>query len=285
MRAPAFALPSPAVIGARIGKFVWCSRAGIVVAPQKQVRAFMATASSNVPAAAGQAPTDVSALRVSYSAAGLPSAALDDAADPFALFDLWMADAVANAEPEPNAMCLATVSPDGRPAARFVLLKGVDATGFVWYTNYNSRKASHLAANPAAALTFWWPGLERSVRIEGNAARVSDTESDAYFATRPAESRLGAWASEQSEPVDGREPLVARWEQLQKDYFGNAGAGKDGADGKVLKAIPRPPHWGGFKLEPTAIEFWKGRASRLHDRIVFSRESVDAKWTRRRLQP
>jgi pyridoxamine 5'-phosphate oxidase len=245
----------------------------------------MTTTSPKAPSVPDKTSNHVSEMRVSYSDAGLPSAALEAAEDPFALFDMWMSDAVDNKEPEPNAMCLATVSTEGRPAARYVLLKGVDNSGFVWYTNYNSRKGHHLDSNPAAALTFWWPGLERSVRIEGDATKVSDEESDAYFACRPAKSRLGAWASEQSDEIGSRLSLEARWKELEEEYFGEGGAGKGGADDTLVKDIPRPLHWGGFRLVPITVEFWKGRASRLHDRIVFTRDSPDSKWIRKRLQP
>jgi pyridoxamine 5'-phosphate oxidase len=228
-----------------------------------------------------QAPpaADVADLRVNYAKPGLSDVDAAAAASPTALFCAWLDEAVAADEPEPNAMCLSTVSIDGRPAARYVLLKGVDERGFVWYTNYNSRKAGELTENPAAALTFWWAGSERSVRVEGDVARVSAAESDAYFASRPAKSRLGAWASEQSAEVDGREVLEERWAALMEEYM----PGGDGSE--PVKEIVRPPHWGGFRLVPRRIEFWKGRASRLHDRVVFEREGEGARWTQKRLQP
>lgn len=177
-------------------------------------------------------------------------------------------------------MCLSTVGPDGRPAARYVLLKAVDGRGLVWYTNYGSRKAREVDRNPAAALTFWWAGSERSVRVEGDVARVSAEESDAYFESRPAMSRLGAWASEQSEEVEGREVLEKRWDKLMEEYM------PGGKDSEPVKEIKRPEGWGGYRLVPTRIEFWKGRSSRLHDRVVFERESADSKtWSQKRLQP
>jgi pyridoxamine 5'-phosphate oxidase len=220
----------------------------------------------------------MSELRVNYTEVeGLLSDTSIFGANPVDLFTTWMSDAVAAKEPEPNAMCLATVSAEGRPSARFVLLKGYDESGFVWYTNYESRKAHDLASNPAAALTFWWAGLERSVRIEGDAVRVSAEESDEYFESRPPQSRLGAWVSDQSRPISGREGLEGRWSELEKMYFDDSG--------NVIKTIPRPPHWGGFRIVPTRMEFWKGRASRLHDRIVFERKDPSHAWCITRLQP
>lgn len=229
-------------------------------------------------------PSDVkvSDLRENYTQPGLTDAAAASAASssPIDLFDTWLADAVSASEPEPNAMCLSTVGSDGRPAARYVLLKAVDGRGFVWYTNYGSRKAREVDANPAAALTFWWAGSERSVRVEGDVARVSAAESDAYFQSRPAMSRLGAWASEQSEEVEGREVLEERWDKLMEEYM------PGGKDAEPVKEIKRPEGWGGYRLVPTMIEFWKGRSSRLHDRVVFERESAATKtWSQKRLQP
>lgn len=224
----------------------------------------------------------VADLRENYTQPGLSDADAAKAASlsPIDLFEAWLADAVTASEPEPNAMCLSTVGADGRPAARYVLLKGVDARGFVWYTNYGSRKATDLAANPVAALTFWWAGSERSVRVEGDVTRVPPEESDAYFASRPPMSRLGAWASEQSREVEGREVLEESWEALMAEYM------PGGKDSEPVKEIKRPEGWGGFRLVPTRIEFWKGRSSRLHDRVVFERDSASAKsWQQKRLQP
>jgi pyridoxamine 5'-phosphate oxidase len=170
---------------------------------------------------------------------------------------------------EPNAMTLATVSGEGRPSARTVLLKGYDGRGFVFYTNYEGRKARELEANPACALLFYWGELERQVRVEGLASRLPGGESDAYFASRPRGSRLGAWASEQSRPVRDRSVLEERTRALEAEY-------ED-------REIPRPPFWGGYRVEPETIEFWQGRENRLHDRISYRREG--GAWRLERLQP
>jgi pyridoxamine 5'-phosphate oxidase len=189
--------------------------------------------------------------------------------DPIALFERWYADAQAASTSEPNAMTLATATPDGRPSARVVLLKGVDARGFAFYTNEQSRKGRELAANPQAALTLLWPALERQVRVVGRVTRVDDAEADAYFASRPRGSQLGAWASQQSRPLAGRDELDARWAELSERWEG--------------EDVPRPPHWGGFRVEPDEIEFWQGRADRLHDRFAYVR--ADDGWQRTRLAP
>jgi pyridoxamine 5'-phosphate oxidase len=185
-------------------------------------------------------------------------------------FGRWFGDARAAGLPEPEAMTLATTGPDGRPSARMVLLKGFDQRGFVFYTNYTSRKSRELAASPAAALVFWWPPpLQRQVRIEGLVERVSNEESEAYFRTRPLGSQLGAWASNQSEVIPGRDVLEKRLEELSARY----------ADGEV----PLPPFWGGFRLAPEVIELWQGRPNRLHDRLRYRRDG--ARWTIERLSP
>lgn len=212
-------------------------------------------------------PPNPADLRVSYSKQGLDDACLSN--DPHVMFRAWFDEACAAKVVEPNAMCLSTCS-GNKPSARYVLLKGYDERGFVWYTNYDSRKSAELAENPNAALTFWWGDLERSVRIEGRVVRVSAEESDAYFHSRPRSSQLGAWSSNQSSQIESRAAL----EQQEVDVIKRF----DGMD-----KIPRPPHWGGFRLEPSRIEFWKGRESRLHDRIVF--EKLGGGWATKRLQP
>ena len=180
--------------------------------------------------------------------------------DPFALFGAWMAEAARSEPNDPNAVCLATATPDGRPSARMVLLKGVDARGFVFYTNLQSRKGGELVANPHAAMCFHWKTLQRSVRIEGAVEPVSAEEADAYYASRARGSRIGAWASRQSRPLEGRWAL----EKAVADYTLKFGLGE----------IPRPPHWSGFRLLPARIEFWRDMPFRLHERRVFHRASA-----------
>jgi pyridoxamine 5'-phosphate oxidase len=205
-------------------------------------------------------------LRKSYERDELDETA--SAADPLQQFQLWLDQALSAKLPEPNAMTLATVGANGRPSTRIVLIKGVDARGFVWYTNYSSRKGTELALHPWAALQFHWVELERVVRIEGHVEKVSAEESDAYYATRPLDSRLGAWASPQSQVIAGRGMLVA-------------GAAKAAA--QYLLHPPRPPHWGGYRLLPDSYEFWQGRKSRLHDRLRY--RQVEGAWLRERLAP
>ncbi len=177
--------------------------------------------------------------------------------DPFALFDVWMAAAAESEPNDPNAMTLATATPDGRPSARIMLLKGVDADSFVFYTNTQSRKGDELAANPLVSLLFHWKTLRRQVRIEGVAEPVTAEEADAYYATRPRISRLGAWASDQSRPLAARAVLEARVAALEQRYPGDD--------------IPRPPHWSGFRVRPARVEFWQDMPFRLHDRLIFTR--------------
>lgn len=190
------------------------------------------------------------------------------ASSPLEQFTLWFNEALQAAVPEPNAMTLATTTPDGRPSARIVLLKGFDERGFVFFTNYTSRKGHELAANPFASLLFFWPALERQVRLEGSIEKVSATESDEYFQSRPLGSRIGAWVSPQSQPITHAE-LESRLLALTESL------GTEPA---------RPEHWGGYRLKPDYIEFWQGRPSRLHDRIVYQRND-DENWARTRLAP
>ena len=182
---------------------------------------------------------------------------MDADPDPLALFGRWYKEAVEAGLPEPNAMTLATATPDGRPSARVVLLKGFDGRGFVFYTNYASRKGRELAANPRAALVFHWQPLARQVRVEGRVERVDPEESAAYFATRPRGAQLGAWASRQSAVLSGRDELLARYQRLAEEHAG--------------RAVPLPPFWGGLRLLPEVLEFWLGRENRLHDRVRYTR--------------
>ena len=212
---------------------------------------------------------DIANLRKSYERAELNESA--SATDPMLQFDQWLKEAIASEVPEPNAMTLATVSSDLRPSTRVVLIKGYDARGIVWFTNYASRKGQQLAGNPFAALQFHWVELERVVRIEGRVEKVSDAESDDYFNSRPVDSRIGAWASPQSQVIDGRGTLIAN-------------AAKYGA--KFLLQPPRPPHWGGYRLVPEQWEFWQGRKSRLHDRLRYRQDvATPSNWVRERLAP
>lgn len=210
---------------------------------------------------------DVGSLRKEYTRFGLDEAGVTP--DPFVQFREWFKNAAAADLPEPNAMTLATATADGKPSARIVLLKGYDGRGFEFYTNYEGRKARDLESNPACALLFYWGELERQVRIEGRASRLSSEESDAYFASRPRGSRLGAWASEQSRPVTDRTVLEERVRELEAEY--------------TDREIPRPSFWGGYRVEPDTFEFWQGRESRLHDRISYRREN--GVWGLERLQP
>jgi pyridoxamine 5'-phosphate oxidase len=205
-------------------------------------------------------------IRKSYERAELSEDASH--ADPMQQFERWLHEAINAKIPEPNAMTLATVASDLRPSTRVVLIKGYDARGVVWYTNYESRKGRELAGNPYAALQFHWVELERVVRIEGRVEQVSAQESDAYYASRPLDSRIGAWASPQSEVISGRGVLVAN-------------AAKYGA--QFLLQPPRPPHWGGHRLAPDRWEFWQGRPSRLHDRLRYT--LAGSAWQRERLAP
>ncbi len=212
-------------------------------------------------------PRGLSDLRKEYTRAGLRESDVDP--DPVEQFRRWFDEALAADLHEPNAMTVATASPDGAPSARVVLLKGFDERGFVFYTNYEGRKGRELDENPCAALLFYWGELERQVRIEGSVSRVSEEESDAYYAGRPRGSRLGALASEQSRVVGSREVLEDRIKRLEAEYEG--------------RDVPRPAFWGGYRVEPEAMEFWQGRENRLHDRLVYRRG--DGGWKLERLQP
>ena len=209
----------------------------------------------------------IALLRKDYSLSSLSE--LDVASDPLRQFATWFEEARQAQLSEPNAMSVATVGADGRPSSRIVLLKGLDEGGFTWFTNYRSRKGQQLAGNPHAALLFHWMELERQVSIEGRIERVADAESDAYFDSRPLKSRLGAIASEQSRPIAYRQLLDTQFADAEQRYG---------------EQPPRPDHWGGYRLVPERIEFWQGRSSRLHDRIVYT-ATADGQWQIQRLQP
>ncbi|MGL4464254.1 MAG: pyridoxamine 5'-phosphate oxidase [Planctomycetia bacterium] len=207
-------------------------------------------------------------LRKEYTQSGLTEAELD--ADPFRQFDRWFREAAAAGVDEPNAMTLATADAAGRPSARIVLLKHYDPRGFVFFTNYDSRKGGELEANPHAALVFFWPSLERQIRIVGSVEKTSAAESDEYFHQRPLDSQLGAWSSRQSSTLVGRAELESSWAAAKERYAGGV--------------VPLPPFWGGYRLAPTELEFWQGRPSRLHDRLRYARRD-DGGWSIDRLSP
>ena len=217
-------------------------------------------------AAAPPDAPELAHLRSEYALKTLDEREVDR--DPMKQFGVWMVEAIHAKIPEPTAMTLATVDGEGRPSARIVLLKGVDPRGFVFFTNYQSRKGRELAGNPNAAMTFLWKELERQVRIEGRTEKVAGEESAAYFRTRPLGSRIGAWASPQSDVIESRIWLENRWQEL---------GAKHGED------PPLPSHWGGYRLLPDYLEFWQGRQSRLHDRVAYTR--TDDRWTTARLAP
>ena len=209
---------------------------------------------------------NIADLRKSYEKAELSEAA--SASDPLKQFERWLNEAIQSEVPEPNAMTVATVASNMRPSTRVVLIKGYDERGIVWYTNYDSRKGQELAGNPFAALQFHWVELERVVRIEGRMEKISDADSDAYFHSRPLDSRIGAWASPQSQVIDGRTVLVTNAAKYAVQFMLNP---------------PRPPHWGGYRLVPDEWQFWQGRKSRLHDRLRY--RFTEGDWIRERLAP
>ena len=196
---------------------------------------------------------------------------IPEKSDPLELFAAWYAEADKSEPNDPSALSLATVGPDGTPAVRMVLLKGFDAAGFVFYTNHESRKGEHLLAHPKAAMLFHWKSLRRQVRLEGPVAPTTAEEADAYFASRDRGSQIGAWASDQSRPLAGRFALEKRVAEFAARH--------------VIGKVPRPPHWSGFRLQPTLIEFWQDGAFRLHDRLEYRRPAPDAPWTTRTLYP
>ncbi|MEW6498062.1 MAG: pyridoxamine 5'-phosphate oxidase [Cyanobacteriota bacterium] len=212
--------------------------------------------------------TSVANLRKEYTFQGLSETDVNP--NPLEQFKLWFDQALAARLPEPNAMTIATATLDGKPSARMVLLKDYDERGFVFYTNYESQKGQQLRENPWGAIIFWWAELERQVRIEGRVEKVSYAETEAYFRSRPKGSQLGAWVSNQSQAIESREVLEQRLQQLKEEYEN--------------KEVPRPPHWGGFRVIPDMIEFWQGRPSRLHDRLLYQREE-NGTWTIQRLSP
>ena len=211
--------------------------------------------------------SDLQKLRREYTYARLDEG--DVLKDPIEQFRRWFDEALSSGLHEPNAMTIITATPDGRPSGRVVLLKSFDERGFVFHTNYEGRKGRELEANPQCALLFYWGELQRQVRVEGRAGRISEEESDAYFRSRPRGGHIGAWASKQSQPVESREMLEQRVRELEAQYEG--------------REIPRPSFWGGYRVEPETFEFWQGRENRLHDRLLYT--PSDGGWKIERLQP
>ena len=229
-----------------------------------------ASAGSARPVEPVLAPVDVAGMRRHYTAAGLAEAEL--AEEPMDQFARWLTEATTAGVDEPNSMVVSTVGPEGQPSSRTVLLKGYGRRGFVFYSNYGSRKGRELAANPRVSLLFLWHPLARQVIVTGRAERVPAAETEEYFHRRPHGSQLGAWASEQSRPAAGREELEQRYAELERRYPAD-------------RPVPVPPFWGGYRVAPAAVEFWQGRENRMHDRLRYLRESPDAGWTVQRLQP
>ena len=211
---------------------------------------------------------NIAELRRNYTKAGLQDDELPD--DPNELFEKWLAEAVRSEVMEPNAMSLATVRPDGRPNVRTVLLKGFENSAIEFFTNYNSEKGLEIEKNENVSVIFWWPELERQVRMNGEANKLSEPENSEYFSSRPRLSQIGAWASEQSEEIDSRDELEEQFRAAEERYEG--------------KEVDKPPHWGGYRVSLTDIEFWQGRPGRLHDRILYTLDE-EGNWTRQRLQP
>ena len=236
---------------------------------RRQIR-IMAITQTTVTSTSPVSPKSLQDLREDYRKGRLEAAEVGT--DPILFFERWFREAQQAGVEEPNAMTLATADADGRPHSRVVLLKGLEEGGFTFYTNYTSHKGAQLEAQPWVALVFFWPQLQRQVRVEGRVHRIAPAASDAYFASRPRQSRLGAWASPQSAVVKSRDELEQHMQEVEARFAGE-------------EAIPRPPHWGGYRVMPEQIEFWQGRSSRLHDRIVLSRPDGADGWEQVRLAP